>query len=131
METTVCIGMYYQNMSIQKNYPANIACARLIRKMGYVISEENNPILRLKGMFSSLSNLEFHLPWCLWTSENYIFFLFRCSTNKAKTVNIMHYESLIKKTYLLDWIPLKLVSITINENKIPENPMAHSFNRLS
>lgn len=30
-------------------------------------------------------------------------------------------------TYLLDWAPLKLVSMTINEKITPEKPIEHSF----
>lgn len=33
----------------------------------------------------------------------------------------------IKTTNLLDCAPLRLVSITIIEKMMPENPMAHSF----
>ena len=35
----------------------------------------------------------------------------------------------MEKTNLLVWAPLRLVSITIIENKIPEKPIAHSFMR--
>lgn len=34
-------------------------------------------------------------------------------------------------TNLLDWTPLRLVSMTIIENMIPEKPMAHSFMRYA
>lgn len=41
--------------------------------------------------------------------------------------HILSQNKCFQNTYLLDWAPLKLVSMTINEKITPEKPIEHSF----